>query len=228
MTSLSQMFSNVIRKGLALFSWCLPSLTDLIIPALMLNTLSQSSMNWDLSPNLSDDSAKLYTNTLAFSCFLSASSTVIEFADMATGSVDVGGLVFDILVNDSEVVWIWLCKLVFWDWRASIFVYNNFGNNTIRLVCSVWRDLMEGTSSPLAVLLRYFSYDRLHIDLACSSMLDCLLGRSAESIVHTVYLLDLHMMHAPRSDQRHTILPYFQLHTSHYSGHIHQFSYFAV
>jgi len=36
MVSLSQMFSNVIRKGLALFSWHLPSLTDLIIPALML------------------------------------------------------------------------------------------------------------------------------------------------------------------------------------------------
>ena len=99
------MLSIVIRKGLGLLSCRLPSLSDITILTLIPKTVLQRSVNWDLSLDLSGNSGRLYTTTLASLRFLSANSSVIEFADRAGGSGVVRGFVFDTFVKVSDVDW---------------------------------------------------------------------------------------------------------------------------
>jgi len=60
-------------------------------------------VSWDLSFELSGNSGRLYTITLASLCYLSANSSAIELADRAGGLGVVHDLVLDAFVNVSDV-----------------------------------------------------------------------------------------------------------------------------
>ena len=93
------------RSWFAILSFT--SLSDLTILTLIPKTVLQRSVNRDLSLDLSGNSGRLYTTTLASLRFLSANSSAIEFADRAGGSGVVRGFVFDsdTFVNVSDVDW---------------------------------------------------------------------------------------------------------------------------